>query len=241
MDLVAYVRVSTSEQSLDGYGLPIQERAIRTWAKAHGHRIRAVYSDVTSGTTAYADRPGLSACFDALLPPPRATGLVVLRLDRLARELLQQEAALQVAWRAGGCVFAVDGGQDGSGLVLADDPNEPTRKLVRRILGLVSEYERDLMAKRLSDGRRRKAEDGLHAGGTYRFGTTGGQTADGKRDAVPVPGEQATVARILELRQQGESYRSIAATLDAEGRKPRRAKSGWSAMSVRNIAERASV
>ena len=45
------------------------------------------------------------------------------------------------------------------------------------------------------------------------------------------------MARIVELRQAGESYRAIAATLDAEGLRPRRAAS-WSAMAVRNIAER---
>jgi DNA invertase Pin-like site-specific DNA recombinase len=238
MDVIAYVRVSTSEQSLAGYGLPVQERAIRQWAKAHKHRVVQVFTDVASGATSPTDRPGLSAALDALLPPPKATGFVVLRLDRLARDLLQQEAALQVAWRAGAEVFAVDGGQEGSGLVAADDPNEPTRKLVRRILGLVSEYERDLIRKRLQDGRRHKAEQGGHAGGTYPFGYEGG-TNGRHRDAVLQPDEQATVGRIAELRRQGESYRSIAATLDDEGRKPRRAAS-WSAMSVRNVAERAS-
>jgi Recombinase len=42
--------------------------------------------------------------------------------------------------------------------------------------------------------------------------------------------------RIAELRTAGQSYRQIAATLDAEGLAPRRA-ARWSAMSVRNIAE----
>jgi hypothetical protein len=48
--------------------------------------------------------------------------------------------------------------------------------------------------------------------------------------------EQAAVARIV--RRAGESYRAIAATLDAEGHRPRRAAS-WSAMAVRSVAHRA--
>ena len=88
-------------------------------------------------------------------------------------------------------------------------------------------------------GRRAKAASGGHAGGTYAFGQTSGTTADRRRDAVPHVDEQATVARAVELRQQGESYRAVAAQLDAEGRPPRRAAS-WSAMAVRNVLVRAS-
>ncbi len=237
MDLVAYVRVSTHEQHISGYGLDTQERAIRQWAKAHGHRVVEVYRDIASGTVTPAQRPGLSQALDALRPPPRATGLVVLRLDRLARELLQQEAALQVAWRTSASVFAVDGGDEVTGEVHADDPNEPTRKLVRRILGLVAEYERDLTSKRLLDGRRAKAAQGRHAGGPYPFGYRG----DGKgrdRDAVADEPEQQVVERIVAMRTEGASYRTIAGALDAAGLPPRRASS-WSAASVRLVAERA--
>jgi hypothetical protein len=46
------------------------------------------------------------------------------------------------------------------------------------------------------------------------------------------------VARIVELRQAGRSYREIATALDAEGNKPRRAVS-WSAAAVRaSLCER---
>lgn len=45
------------------------------------------------------------------------------------------------------------------------------------------------------------------------------------------------MARIVELRLGGLAYRLIAETLDSEGLHPRRA-ARWSAMSVRNIAER---
>ena len=39
MKLVAYVRVSTAGQVSDGYGLGVQEKAVKTWAKNGGHRI----------------------------------------------------------------------------------------------------------------------------------------------------------------------------------------------------------
>ena len=70
----------------------------------------------------------------------------------------------------------------------------------------------------------------------YPFGHR--RTGEGRqRDSGPNVDEQAAVARIVELRRAGQSYRQIAATLDAEAHHPRRA-AAWSAMSVRNVALR---
>jgi len=233
MDLVAYLRVSTESQ-VDGFGLQVQERACRSWAKANGHRIVATYKDAgVSGTKDIADRPGLSEAIAQLRPPPRATGLVVARLDRLARALHVQESVLQVVWRSGGSVFTADDGE-----VLQDDPDDPMRTFVRQVVGGVAQLERSLITKRMRDGRRAKAASGRHAVGQYRYG----QRGEGKgreRDAAPNPDERAAVDRIVQLRHSGSSYREIAATLDSEGLRPRRA-ARWSAMSVRNIAMRES-
>jgi len=232
MELIGYIRVSTKTQVADGDGLAIQERSIRKWAKANGHRIVTIcHDDGISGAKSVADRPGLSEALDMLRPPPQATGLVVAKLDRLARALHVQESVLQVAWRAGASVFTVDGGE-----VLQDDPDDPMRTFLRQVVGGVAQLERNLIAKRMRDGRQAKAAAGRHAVGDYPFGYHG----DGKgreRDASPRDDEQRAVRRIVELRIGGASYREIASTLDAEGLPPRRAER-WSPASVRNVAER---
>lgn len=229
MDLVAYLRVS-SESQLDGFGLDVQRKAVRTWAKRHGHRIVAECVDAgLSGTRDAADRPGLSSALDSLRPPPRARGLVVARLDRLARSLTVQEAILAVAWKAEAAVFTVDMGE-----VLRDDPDDPMRTAIRQMQGVFAQLERGLVAKRMRDGRRLKADRGGHAVGQHAFGyRSGGRGAD----SVPDDHEQQVVRRILELREAGQSYRQIATQLDGEGLRPRRAER-WSAMAVRNVAER---
>jgi DNA invertase Pin-like site-specific DNA recombinase len=229
--LIAYLRVSTAGQQADGYGLDVQEKACKAWAKANGHKIVATYTDVISGKTEPAQRPGLSAALDALRPPPQATGLLVPKLDRLARALHVQEITLQVAWRAGAHVFTVDGGE-----VLEDDPDDPMRTFVRQVMGGVAQLERAMIAKRMRDGRAAKAAAGRKATGDYAYGYRGeGKGRD--RDAAPNPEEQAAVARIVELRKAGTPYRAIAAVLDVEGLRPRRAAT-WSAMAVRNVAVR---
>lgn len=231
MRLAVYLRIS-SESQLDGYGLDVQERACRAWAKANGHRVVSVYTDAgVSGARDASDRPGLSAALLALQRPPEAEGLLVAKLDRLARALTVQEAALAVAWRAGARVFTADSGE-----VLRDDPDDPMRTALRQVVGVFAELDRRMVVKRLRDGRKAKADAGQHATGAYAFGYTGAGKGR-SRDAAPHPAEQRALSRMLELRSAGRSYREIAAALDAEGFAPRKAAQ-WSAMAVRNVVVR---
>ena len=142
-----------------------------------------------------------------------------------------QEAALAAAWRLGATVFTVDGGE-----VHEDDPDDPMRTAMRQMRGVFAQLDRSQVVKRLRDGRRAKAASGRKAVGAYAYGYRGHGTGR-DRDAFPDATEQAAVRRIVELRQEGTSYRSIATTLDTEGCRPRRAAT-WSAMVVRNIVLR---
>ena len=116
-----------------------------------------------------------------------AEGLVVFRLDRLARDLVLQETLLMKIRRLECQVYSTAGGEAG---YLADDPEDPSRRLIRQILGAVSEYERSMIDLRLRSGRRHKKERGGYAralpvrlGGHRRRsradrGTTGCATTD---------------------------------------------------------------
>ena len=75
--------------------------------------------------------------------------------SRLARALTVQEAALAIAWQAGGRVFTADTGE-----VLRDDPDDPMRTALRQVVGGVAELDRRMVVKRLRDGRAAKASTG---------------------------------------------------------------------------------
>lgn len=232
MRLIGYKRVSGVGQVTDGFGLTIQDAALRKWSKANGHKLIRIEEDEgVSGAKDAVDRPGLSAALLAV-QEGEAEGLLVPKLDRLARALTVQEATLAIVWRAGGRVFAADSGE-----ILRDDPDDPMRTALRQVVGVFAELDRRIVVKRLKDGRTAKAKTGRKAVGSYAYGFHG-QGKGRQRDAAPRSDEQAAVARILALREAGDSYRVIAATLDAEGLKPRRAAQ-WSAMSVRAVAQRA--
>jgi len=67
MRIVAYVRVSTTEQVDHGQGLNIQRAAIRRWAKDNGHRVVEWCADEgVSGAKCALDRPGLTDALTAL-------------------------------------------------------------------------------------------------------------------------------------------------------------------------------
>lgn len=232
MKLVGYIRVSGAGQVVDGYGLDVQEKAIRAWARNNGHRLVAIRRDEgVSGTKDAVDREGLSAAL-LDLTEGRGEGLLIPKLDRLARALTVQEASLAIVWRSGARVFTADSGE-----VLQDDPDDPMRTALRQVVGVFAELDRRMIVKRMRDGRTAKAETGRKAVGAYAYGTRG-EGRGRSRDAVLDEGEQRAVQRIAELRAAGESYRAVAAVLDAEGLRPRRAEK-WSAAAVRNVDLRA--
>lgn len=228
--LIGYIRVS-SESQLDGFGLHTQEAAIRAWTRQHGAVLTDLVPDIgVSGATEAWARPGLSEVLQRVAQEDVA-GVIVARLDRLARALTVQEATLAVIWRSGGTVVAADGG-----VVLRDDPDDPMRTALRQVVGVFAELDRRMVVKRLRDGRSAKAAAGRKAVGSYPYGYAG-QGRGAHRDAAPLATEQEVVRLILERRRAGHTYRSIAAALDAAGVRPRRART-WSAMTVRSIVLR---
>lgn len=229
MKLIRYCRVSSHSQA-DAYGLPAQRKDCADWANRNGHDLVVIGDEVYTGTL--ADRPLLAEAVH-WLRQGSVDGLLVPRLDRLARALTVQEAVLAMVWQLGGHVFAADGGE-----ILQDDPDDPMRTAMRQMQGVFAQLDRSMLTKRMRAGMRIKAAQGRHATGIYPFGYRG-HHEHRTVDKGPHELEQLTVARILELRADGATYREIAARLDQEDRRPRYADS-WSAMSVRNVWERES-
>jgi DNA invertase Pin-like site-specific DNA recombinase len=230
MDLTAYVRVSTDKQAqADKMGKPAQEKAIRAYASANGHRIvEWRYDDGVSGSNGLESRLGLPLALQDV-KTGRSSGIIVYRLDRFARDLIIQEQLLAEVKRMGGTPFTTSAAE---AEYLYDDVEDPSRKLIRQILGGVNEYEKAMIALRLRNGRKLKAEQGRYAYGAPAYG----QSAIDK-ELAPNDAEQQVIATIRTMRDQGKSYRQIASYLNDQGIPTKHGKT-WYPQTVANIVSR---
>jgi DNA invertase Pin-like site-specific DNA recombinase len=212
-----YVRVSSAGQSAeDRDGIPRQKAAIRAYAGANGIRIVQWFADSVSGKKDLDNRPALQDLM-AALHGDGVKLVLVEKLDRLARDLMIQES------------IVADLQRNQFEIVSVVEPdlcsNDPTRKLMRQILGAFSEYEATMIALKLRGARiRAKAKDPDYKEGRKPFGFR--------------VGEQETIARVLELRDAGHSLAATAKILTEEGRRPRKGDR-WHEKQIARIVARA--
>jgi DNA invertase Pin-like site-specific DNA recombinase len=232
MDLTAYVRVSTGKQAAeDRLGKPVQVKSIREYARDHGHRIvEWRYDDGISGGNGLESRVGLPQALQDV-KSGRAKGVIVYRLDRLARDLIIQEQLLAEIKHLGGLPFTTSAAE---AEYLEDDPNDPSRKLIRQILGGVNEYEKSMIALRLRNGRKLKAEQGRYAYGAPAFGSS---AVD--HELAPNDAERSVIDMLRAMRLHGLSYRDMADALNGAGYATKRGGK-WYAQTVLNVLKRES-
>lgn len=228
--IVGYARVSTKGQ-LDAYGLDTQWSDIEHFAERFEFELVTRREDgAKTGSLPLEQRPGLLAALEDIQAGDVA-GIVCGRLDRFARELTIQEAALKYVWDAGGQCWTADVGE-----WMRDDPDDPMRTAMRQMAGVFAQLDRAMIAKRLRDGMKAKRAAGKHATGQYRYGTHGvGRGRE--RDAGVNPDEQGAVEIVKSMKAAGHTYRAIATALNESGINPRRA-AAWSPAVVWNIANR---
>lgn len=185
MRLIGYYRVSTTEQGESGLGLEAQEAAVRSYAALRGDEIILEAREVASG--ADTRREVLTTALETL-KSGAADGLIVAKVDRLTRSLLQFAELVEAAKRQGWKIAVVDGGFDMA---------TPTGKAMAGMLAVFAELERDMISQRTRDALQAKRE------------RNGGKLKGNKPSVDPV-----VVERIRELRRVGLTYRAIAGDLE---------------------------
>lgn len=195
-----YTRVSGQGQ-VDGDGLRRQEEAIRRYAKASGLEVVKVYREEgVSGTL--ADRPALAQLMVDLEQNGHGVKTVIIeKLDRLARDLMVQEAIVRDFQKQGFQLVSTMEGPD----LCADDP---TRKLIRQVMGAVAEYDKTMLVLKLRAARdRQRARTGR---------------CEGRKPYGDTRKEQHIVRRMRALRRRrhgkpANTYQKIADRMNAEG------------------------
>jgi DNA invertase Pin-like site-specific DNA recombinase len=216
---VSYLRVSGIAQ-VKGDGFPRQRETIQRYAKANQIELLEEYRDEgVTGTKELADREGLAALLDRL--ESNGVRLVLIeKADRLARDLMVSEVILGQFRAIGVTVVAAESGTD---LTVSD--GDPTRKLIRQVLGAVAEFDKSITVAKLAAARARKRKAEGRCEGRKPFGH--------------FEGEPETLERIRQLRRKPRggkrpSFADVVETLNVEGRATRSGKP-WNRATVHAI------
>jgi DNA invertase Pin-like site-specific DNA recombinase len=151
---IAYLRVSTDKQKDSGAGLAAQRRKILTEADRRGweHDSLLFIEDVLSGKS--AKRPGLERA-RRMLANGEASVLIVDKMDRLSRSLLDFATIMADAQRQGWSMVAFDA---------PADPTTPTGEAMANVLASFSQLERRLIGERTKRALAEKRAAGVVLG-----------------------------------------------------------------------------
>ena len=202
---VGYVRVSTIEQADHGAGLEAQRRAITLAAEAREWNLARIFEDGgASGKN--LKRPGLQAALNTL-DRGDAQILVISKLDRLSRSLIDFAGLMERASKKGWDLAALD---------LGVDTSTPQGEMVASVMATFAQFERRLIGLRTKEALAVKRSQGVRLG------------------RPPVVAAEV-VARIRELREAPMSYRQVAEELDRAGVPTAHGAPRWHANTVRRL------
>ena len=138
--------------------------------------------------------------------------VLVERLDRLARDLMVQEAALSYFTQHGFTIVSVMEPD-----LMASDPS---RIAFRQMMGVFAQYDKSMVVLKLAGARARKrAREGR---------------CEGRKPFGYYQGEELAVERMPELRNEGLGFDRIARQLNSEGI-PTRTGRPWHGFVVNRI------
>jgi len=178
-----YVRVSTDEQA-ERHGLDAQRAAITSTAEQRGWDVQWIEDAGWSGST--LDRPGMA---DLLRRVRRSDVIVVSRLDRLSRSLVDFAGLMEDANRRGWSLVALD---------LGIDLTTPSGRLIASIMAAVAAWERDTIRERTRDGMAAAKAKGR---------------LPGRRSRV----SREIQDRLMSMAEGGATMRVMAARLNTDG------------------------
>ncbi|AMU74383.1 recombinase RecB [Mycobacteroides abscessus] len=201
--MFGYTRVSTDEQAMSRNGLDAQRDAIDSQAARRAWTVEHFADEGVSGKNI---GPRLSEVLQ-LLASGQGDGLVVAKLDRLSRSIVNASNIIESAQAQGWSLVILD---------LGVDLTTAAGRMMAMNLVNFAQYERELISERTKSALAAKKRRGEHIG----------------RPRVASP---SVVRRIVQQRDAGKTYDAIASELAADNVLSPLGKPTWQPSTVRRI------
>jgi site-specific DNA recombinase len=197
----------------------VQRERIEAWVTLHGAWLGEVFEELDE-SGGRRDRPLLLRAIRRV-ETGESRGIVVAKLDRFGRSLIDGLGAIERITAAGGTLVSVEDGFD-----LGTD----TGRLVYRIMLSMAEWELDRVRANWLAARQKAVDRGVYPG---RPPTGYRRDRRGKLVGDPVLGP--VVTRLFELRAEGMPVGTLADRLTQSGVATVRGHRGWVLSTVRGI------
>lgn len=225
MRAVGYVRVSTDEQAGSGVSLEMQAEKVRQYAALHSLELVDVVSDPGASAKSL-DRPGLRSALDRL-KSGEASGLVILKLDRLTRNVRDLTTLVED-------YFGPNSGRSLMSVSESIDTGSAAGRMTLNLLTTIAQWERETIVERTRSAMAHKRSRGERLG-QVPFGKRVGP--DG-RTLIDDDEELKTIDVMQRCRENNLSYRDTADVLNNLVRPTKKGGGKWSPSSVRAILAR---
>lgn len=219
---IGYIRVSTTEQATEGISLDNQRAKIKAYCELNELELVGTIEDAgLSGKN--LNRDGIQELI-SLVKGKRIDAVVVYKLDRLSRKVLDTLTLIETFEKAGIAFHSLNEKID-TGTALG--------RFFLNITASLAQMERDLISERTRDALQMKIANNQRAG-QVPFGYA---LAEDGNSLVPVEDEQRIISVVKRLHSQGLSYRQIAKELEQLGYRPH--EGHWHHQKIANILKRA--
>jgi len=205
--VLGYIRVSTDEQADSGAGLEAQRQAIVAECERRGWELAEIVED--AGYSAKdLKRPGIIGALERLARGEAGT-LVVAKLDRLSRSVLDFAGLMAQSQKEGWALVALD---------LGVDTTTPQGELMAGVMAQFAQFERRLIGQRTKAALAVKKQQGVVLG---------------RPRTLP----EEVAARIAAERGAGATLRAIADRLNDEGIATAQGGARWWPATVKAVLE----
>ncbi|MEY8518250.1 recombinase family protein [Lachnospiraceae bacterium 29-84] len=195
-----YVRVSTVEQSEEGYSVGEQEARLRSYCSAMGFTINAVHTDPGySGAT--LDRPGINQVIKDVRGG-YVKKVIVWKLDRLSRSQKDVLILLEDVFLENGCNFI--------SLMESFDTATPFGRCIVGILAAFAQMERENIKSRMMMGKHAGLKEGRYFSGRAPIGYQYQMQPNGRLALTVDPYTSKAVQDMFRLYASGKSESAAA-------------------------------